>query len=350
MITPRELNPEKLARWNKILAGREPAQGGCTPREAVYQRDRMVVYRYQGPRTPAYRPPVLLVYSLINRPYVMDLLPGRSVVGSLLEGGFDVYMLDWGIPDALDRYAGLDTHVNLLLRTAVREVCRHAGSPTVNILGYCMGGTLSAIYAALHPERVENLLLLGTPLRFRSEQLLYRWGTNPELFDPEKLVDAWGVAPAWSFEGYSLLTIDKKPAMLEQLYHKLDDEAFVESYKAMDHWVRDNISVPGAAYSEFIRECFHHDKLAHNRMELGGRRVRLGSLERPVLIIAGTADHLVPPETTGSRERLFPHQDAIEYPSGHIGLSVSRNSHRELWPRVTDWLADRCNRIATATP
>lgn len=335
---------KRFARWNSILTRNETVEIGQSPRELVYERDLLRVYRYQRETEATQATPILLIYSLVNRPAVLDLLPGRSVVQQLLDEGFEVYLLDWGVPSALDYYSGLDTYVNLYLRTVVRQVCKLAKVKKLNLLGYCMGGTLAAIYTAFHPKRVASLTLLGTPLRFRSDKQLYRWSSDPNLTRPESLVQAWRVAPAWSFEGYSLLTLDRKPQVLKHLYDNLDDEVFVTSYKAMERWVTDNIPMAASVYAEFIRTCFLEDRLLNGELNIAGRTVDLESIECPVLIISGTSDHLVPPETTCCREELFQHQTNIEFPSGHIGLSVSRSSHKKLWPTVRQWL---CNPVAT---
>lgn len=324
-----------------MVSGRETVDIGQSNRELVYERDLLKLYRYRRQTPATQATPILLVYSLVNRPAVLDLLPGRSVVEQLVAEGYEVYLLDWGEPSALDYYAGLDTYINLYLRTVVRQVCRMEKVKQLHLLGYCMGGTLAACYTALHPRRVKTLTLLATPLRFRSEHLLYRWASNPELCRPEQLVEAWRCAPAWSFEGYSLLTLDRKPHVLKHLYDNLEDEVFVDSYKAMERWVTDNIPMAARVYAEFIRGCFLEDRLLQDALEVGDRNVVLSGIECPVLIISGTSDHLVPTETTGCDEGIFKDQHHIAFPSGHVGLSVSRKAHRKLWPEVRSWLRER---------
>ncbi|MGE0492027.1 MAG: alpha/beta fold hydrolase [Vulcanimicrobiota bacterium] len=336
--------PKRWLRWHSILNGKATTEIGRTPRELVYQRDLLKVYRYHRDTPATQGPPILLVYSLVNTPAVLDLLPGRSVVERLLASGYEVYLLDWGIPSALDYFAGLETYVDLYLRTVVRQVCKLAGVKQVNLLGYCMGGTLAAIYTSRHPRRVKTLTLLGTPLRFRSEKLLYRWSSDPNMCKPGPLVEAWAVAPPWSFDGYTLLTLDRKPEVLKSLYDQIDNEEFVESYKAMERWVKDNIPMAASLYREFLEACFLNDELLEGKMDIGGKTVDLSTIKCPVLIINGSTDHLVPPETTGSREGVFADQTVIEFPTGHIGLSVSSKSHRSLWPQVTEWM---CNQTAT---
>lgn len=340
MKTLEDVTP-KLRRWNQIVSGQETVAIGQSPRDLVYQRDLLKLYRYHRDTPATQGPPILLVYSLVNRPAVLDLLPGRSVVQQLLDEGFEVYLLDWGEPSALDFYAGLDTYINLYLRTIVRKVCKLAGVEQINLVGYCMGGTFAACYTALHPKRVKTLTLLATPLRFRSDKQLYKWANDPEICRPEQLVEAWRTAPPWSFDGYSLLGLDKKPESLKGLYDNLDNDVFVQSYMAMEAWVGDNIPMAARVYAEFIRGCFLEDRLLEDKLEFGGRTVKIRNIKCPVLIISGHADHLVPHETTGCDENLFENQSQIDFPSGHVGLSVSRKSHKALWPQVRQWLREQ---------
>lgn len=331
--------PKRLALFNKVVSGGIQVDIGLSPREVVYERDIFRVYRYQRSQPARYRTPILLVYSLVNRPSVLDLQPGRSVIEFLVNEGYDVFLIDWGRPDPLDQHNDLNDYVNLLIRTAVRKVCEVAGVEQLHLLGYCMGGCLAAMYAALHPQRIRTLTLLGTPLHFRSDQLLYQWGTHPERFDTRKIVEAWAMAPAWSFDGYSLLIADTKPKRLQHLYDNLDDEEFLENHLAMEQWVNDNVSMPGAVYAEFCKACFKENRLIEGRLEIGGRRVDLSSITCPVLLMAGKSDHLVPPETTGVENGPFPNATALLANCGHIGLSVSRGSLQKVWPQASAWLA-----------
>lgn len=329
---------DRLSRWMTLVAGEQKVEIATAARDAIYERDKLTVYRYRRDTPAQHGPPILLVYSLINRPSILDLLPKRSVIRHLLSRGFDVYLIDWGEPDGLDRFAGLDIYVNLLLRTAVRQVCVHAGVEQVTLFGYCMGGTMAAMYTALHPERVHKLLLLGAPFRFQSDELLYQWSSN-KCFQPGNIVDALGNVPTWAFEGFNLLKAGEKPRRLVELYEKLDDPNYVESYVAMEQWVGDNIPMAGQIYAEFVEQCFVKDSLLGNQIQIGGKTVDLKSIPCPTLVVAGAKDHLVPPETTTPVERVIPNAETILFPSGHIGLSVSGGSHKSLWPRVCDWLA-----------
>ena len=230
------------------------------------------------------------------------------------------------------------------MRAAIKATLKHAETSELHLFGYCMGGALAAIYTALRPRGIKSLTLLGTPLNFRSDELLYRWSADTNVNKPEQLVEAWRVAPAWNFESFSLLTLEKKPDMLKALYNRLEDDGFVESYMAMERWVGDNIPMAAAVFQEFVRGCFLNNDLIEGRLEVGGKKVDLRSIKVSVLSIIGEADHLVPPETTGINDDVFPNGEFLQFPSGHVGLSVSSKSHKLLWPQVCNWL---CNQDAT---
>lgn len=342
---------QKIALLNKVMSGGMQVEIGTSPRELVYQRDQLCLYRYKStlPNGPRFKTPMLLIYSLVNRPAVMDLQPGRSVIEHLLGAGYDVFLVDWGTPDPLDQHMDLNDYVSLYVRTAVRKTCEAAGTQQTHLLGYCMGGCLAAIYTALYPDKIKTLSLLGTPLNFRSDNLLYRWGTHPDRFDTRKLVEAWGMAPAWSFDGYSLLILDTKPKRVQHLFDNLEDEEFLENYLAMEQWANDQIPMAGAIYAEFCHTCFKENRLIEGRLEVGGKKVDLTTITCPVLLIAGKNDHLVPPETTCVENGPFPNCTSILASSGHIGLSVSRGSHLKVWPQVCQWL-EKHSQMAEPAP
>lgn len=338
MRTPTDTVNDSL-RWSQLLSGQHPVPIAQSARAEVFRRDEMVLYRYtrETPATQAL--PVLLVYSLINRPSILDLQPERSVVQAFLKAGFEVYLIDWGVPTVVDQHLDLDAYVNVFIRLFVRETCRQAGTAKVNLFGYCMGGTMAAMYTALHPARVNSLLLLGTPFHFRSDELLYRWGCDPGFFDPDKLVAACGNAPPGSFDGFSLLKLGQKVPRLSALYDNVGDARYVENHLAMEQWVNDNIPMAGAVYAEFLKACFQENRLIEKRLTVGGRVVDLARITCPTLVVTGGTDHLVPPETAEPVAGLLPNAEVMRFPTGHIGLSMSGAAHKKLWPDATAWMA-----------
>ncbi|MDQ3972754.1 MAG: alpha/beta fold hydrolase, partial [Actinomycetota bacterium] len=199
-------NPESV-RLRKYLTGTHLLVDGVefavgpSPRRLVWSRDKTRLYRYESTAGVRHAVPVLLVYALILRPYILDLVPGRSLVEFLLGQGFDVYLLDWGVPDADDRGVGIDDYVLDVLPEAVEQVLTCSSADRVTLVGHCQGGTMSAIYAALFPSRsVRNLVLLAAPVDFSPPQpgLLgaWTWLTRQRAVVPSLLAEAAGEAPA----------------------------------------------------------------------------------------------------------------------------------------------------------
>jgi polyhydroxyalkanoate synthase len=148
-----------------ILLTTPDASIGSTPKDAVWTHRKTTLYRYRS-NGRRHAVPVLLVFALINRPEIFDLRPGHSFVEHLLGEGFDVYLLDWGVPGAEDADTGLDYYVCDALPWGMREVLRSSGASEVTLLGWCIGGTLCAMHAALEASRspARNLVLLTTPI------------------------------------------------------------------------------------------------------------------------------------------------------------------------------------------
>mgnify|MGYP000317672036 CR=1 FL=1 len=317
---------------------------GTTPRDVVWTRNKTTLYRYRplGPR--AHATPVLLVYALINRPYILDLRPDNSFVRHLLGEGYDVFLLDWGRPAAEDRGTTLDELIGEHLPAAVARMRRAGAGDDCTLLGYCMGGTMAAIHAALRPEGVRNLVALTTPIDFSAAGAQALW-SDPDHFDAAGLVAAIGNVPASMIDmGTKLLRpvanfVEVNLSMLERMASGRD----MTPWRAMNQWVNDPVAFPGAAFVQWI-ECFYQQNLlARDELTLGGRRVHLSDVRAPVLAVAGDRDHLVPPamarplvELVGSADREF-----LELPAGHVGLLAGSGARDVLWPAVTAWLDAR---------
>jgi polyhydroxyalkanoate synthase len=156
-------------RWSQAPTLWERARRirkGVSPSEVVYEEDRLKLLHYLNDTEPKYKIPLVFIYALVNRPYILDLKAGRSVVANFVKHGFDTYLVDWGIPTFADRHLTLDDYINGYVANVLDYVRERTGSEKINVLGYCMGGTMSAMFTALHQDRVKNLILLAAPLDF----------------------------------------------------------------------------------------------------------------------------------------------------------------------------------------
>jgi polyhydroxyalkanoate synthase len=320
---------------------------GGTPSEVVYEENKLELHHYEPlvPEEERHDVPILFVYALINRPYILDLQPDRSVIRRMLEAGFDVYLIDWGEPSDLDTSLSLHDYVNRYIDNCVDVVCERSGQDSINLMGYCMGGTMSVMYAALHPEKVRNLGLMAAGLCFDGTGgILEMWG-DEEFFSPGAITETFGNVPAEFLDvGFALMDpVHNYVTKYGNLYDNIDDDDFVENFARMEKWLNDPIDVAGVAYRQFLEDIYQENKLYRNELELNGERVDLDNIAMPVIQVIGEYDHLIPPEASRPFNDVVGSDDTElkEFSTGHIGLSVSSSSHEHLWPAVAEWFAER---------
>lgn len=319
---------------------------GVSPSEVVYEEDRLKLLHYLSPEEPRYRTPLVFVYALVNRPYILDLKKGRSVVANFVQAGFDTYLVDWGIPTSADQHLTLDDYINGYLVNVLDFLRERTGVEEANVLGYCMGGTMSTMFTALHPQRVQNLILLAAPIDFSTGDSLLGLWTRPENFDVDRFVDAFGNCPPEFLQlTFQLLrpvgNLIEKPI---HFYEHMHEEKFLDDFLTTETWLQDNIPVPGEVYRQFVKYLYQKNLLTGNRMPVGKRIVNLRDIRCPVLNITAEKDDLVPcsqsvplNELIGSKD----HECLSLKGSGHIGLAIGSRAQKEIWPQASHWLANR---------
>jgi polyhydroxyalkanoate synthase len=318
---------------------------GETPSEVVYTENKLELLHYEAMTDEQEAVPIVIVYALINKPFILDLQPDRSVVRRLLEAGHDVYMIDWNEPSRLDQYLTLDDYVNRYMENCVNVVRERSGQDAINVLGYCMGGTMSTMYAAQHPEKVRNLALMAAGLCFDDTGgVLEQWG-DEQYYSPRDVTETFGNAPADMLDvGFALMDpVANYVSKYVRLYDNIEDDDFVENFGRMERWLSEGIDVAGAAYVQFLEDIYQDNKLHRNELYLNGKHVDLSEIDMPVLQITGEYDHLIPPESSIPFNEVIASEDVttLQQSTGHIGLSVSGSSHKELWPDVCEWFTER---------
>jgi polyhydroxyalkanoate synthase len=338
-------NGRRLSALPRVWRKARELSKGASPADVVYQQGHLRLLRYRSETKAVHPTPLLFVFALVNRPYILDLKAGRSVISHFVKEGFDTYLLDWGCPTQADRWSTLDNYINGHLSDIVDLIRRQTGAPQVSLFGYCMGGTMSTIFAALHPERVKNLILLAAGIDFAScDGLLNLWA-KPEYFDVDQFVDAYGNCPA-EFLQNSFLLLKPVQNLIEKplsFFERLDDDVFVEDFLTMEMWLNDNISVPGEVFREFVKHLYQENRLTQNRLRVGKELVNLQNITCSLLNIIGRNDDLVPSTQSLPLNDLVASTDrkSILFPSGHIGLAVGSKAQTQLWPEVCHWLSDR---------
>jgi len=314
-----------------------------TPYDIVYEEDRVKLKHYQPTQATTLKRPLLVVYALINRETMLDLQPGRSVVNIFQDHGVDLYMVDWGYPTRKDKYLTIDDHVNGYMDNIVDFIRTRHQVDKINLMGICMGGTFSVIYAALHPEKLKNLVTTVTPTNFDTDQgLLHIW---MKKVDADRMVDTFGNMPG-DFMNFGFLLLNPARLMIDKyvgFLESMDNKTFVENFIRMEKWIFDSPDVPGETFRQFVKDCYQKNLLIQNKMEVGGRRVDLKNITMPLLNFYGKFDHLVPPAACELLARNVGSRDAEDVclDTGHIGIYVSSKCQREFAPKIAAWLKER---------
>ncbi|MBN4059252.1 alpha/beta fold hydrolase, partial [Endomicrobium sp. AH-315-J14] len=325
-----------LLRLAKVLTGAIEARTkvGKTPADVVHAENKWRLLRYRG-RTQgrAFATPILMVPSLINRHYVLDLLPGKSLVEYLVGRGHDVFIIDWGTPTAEDRFLSFDDICDRYIGRAVRKATKIAGSDGVHLLGYCLGGTFTTIYTAARPKLVKSMVVLAAPVDFDDDGMLARW-TNTPSFDVAALVEANGLVP-WQLMQASFqmlrptLNLTKVVGVLDRLW----DDPFLDGFFALEAWGSDNVSFPGRCYQRYIESLYRDNALIEGRFTLSGDPVKLDAIRCPLLTVTFEHDTIVSKQSAAVLVDHVSSDDKqlLELSGGHVGAVVSRKAAKGLW-------------------
>lgn len=335
----------KFFAMPKVIEVMRRTRVGATPTRPVYREDGLRLLEYETDAPRKYKTPLLLVFALVNRPYILDLKTGKSVIAHFLGAGFDCYNVDWGTPTPGDRHLALEDYVLGYMDHCVDVVRRRCDVDRVNLIGYCMGGTMSAMYTALRPEKVRNLVLMAAPVDWSTKDSLLALWSDEKYFDIDRMMDVYGNAPAeWLQVSFQLLRpVANLVEKWVNLYENLDNEKFLEDFFAMETWLNDNIPVAGEIFRQFVKYCFQRNLLIQGKLTIGEERVDLRNVRCPVLNLVAQHDHLVLPGQSTPFNDVISSTDrkVVSFPVGHIGLAVSSKSHRDLWPSVVQWLGER---------
>lgn len=330
------------ARLYAALSAARHCAPGCTEKDEVWRSGKVRLYRYRPLSPIPGAVPLLIVYALVNRPYMMDLEPDRSLIRGLLSRGLDVYLIDWGYPDGADRFTTLEDYLEDQLAGCIEEILKVRGLDALNLLGVCQGGVFSLCFAALHPERVRNLITMVTPVDFHtSADLLSKWARKID-------VDAWVGQANVSGDVLNQLFLALMPFRLSQqkyvdLLRGEADPARIENFMRVERWIYDSPDQAGAAFREFVVWFYQQNLFVRGGLAIGGRSVDLRTLELPILNLIGTRDHLVPPASSAALRGLTRSSDftTLELDLGHIGMYVSARAQRQVPPAIADWLGER---------
>ena len=358
MASPQEDNRENMAKRLRDLVNRTIQRNikgveyfastappvGLTPKDTIYKRGTLNLYHYRPQAEELYRVPILIVMATTNRSYVLDIAPGASFVEFLVKNGYDVFVIDWDPPRPEERKLGLEDYTQDFIPSCIDRIREETGEDEFTCIGYCMGGALSVIYAATHPDGpLKNLICFTTPINWH-KMGLFNALSDKESFDVDRLVDMVGNVPAdMIMTSFDLLRPTGRIAGRIDLWDNMWNDQFVESYRKFDRWANETLPLAGEYFRQTIRELMWGNKLYTGDLMVGGKSANIANIKVPLLHAVAEHDHIIPREASEALVRLASSEDKEELvlKGGHISLVAGPNAVRRLWPKLDSWLSER---------
>ncbi|MBT2687590.1 alpha/beta fold hydrolase [Bacillus sp. ISL-47] len=335
---------KKLQGFFKTIKQPEP-ETGFTPRTAVWKKNKAVLWHY-APAEKNYKVPVFLVYSLVNQAFILDLGPQNSLIEALTNSGYDVYLLDFGIPGYEDKDITMDDYIVQYIQKGVRRTLSHSRAEELTVMGFCLGGTFAAIYAAIAEEPVKNLILSVAPIDFSHVPVFDQWAEELRETgaDLDSILDAWGLIPAPAIKtGMRLVTSPVYYSPYLSLLSRADNEEYAKRWKRFNHWTNGHIPFAGAALKQILHDLGKENKLVKGSLVIDGKKAALGNINANLLAVASSFDRLVP------KEQLLPVMNLVSskdkqfhlLKGGHANLT----SDGKVPYYMNDWLSVRSGQI-----
>ncbi|WP_237562805.1 alpha/beta fold hydrolase [Bacillus dakarensis] len=333
---PRKLNFRSL--WNK-----DDLKVGQTPRSAIWKRNKATLWYYPAAaKSKKHQTPLFLVYSLVNQAYILDLGPGSSMIEGFTKQGYDVYMLDFGSPRYEDKHLTLGHYVIDYIQTGVQRALTHSSAAEITVIGYCLGGTLAVMYAALANEPIKNLVLFAAPIDFSKVPYMDNWHKALKEGDlkVDELIDEYGVVPARVMElFFRIVTGPVNVSPYLALLGRSDDQKYVERWRRFDKWVKDHVPFAGTALKELIHDLVIANKLIKNKLVIRKNKVNLKKIKANLFVVSTEGDQLIPEEMirplmdkVGSKDKTYK-----RVKGGHVTLAIKGG----IPDFLTDWLESR---------
>ncbi|MDR0284482.1 MAG: class III poly(R)-hydroxyalkanoic acid synthase subunit PhaC [Propionibacteriaceae bacterium] len=312
-----------------------------TPKELVYEEDRVKVFRYVPQVAKPHGVPILISYALVNKQYMLDLQADRSMIERMVASGLDVYIIDWGYPAGVDKFLTLEDYVDGYLNNIVDFIRTTHNLDKINLLGVCQGATMAACYTSMYQEKVNSFIGFVMPFDFSTDDgLLFKWSRHMDI---DAMVDAHNnLYPGDSLnDAFNMLkplelSLDKYVYFID----KMDNKDALLDFLRMEAWIYDSPDQAGPMLKRFIKDFYQENRFAEGTLQIGGRPADPKNITCPVLLVLGLKDHLVPPASTRPFIDAVSSSDKTlkEYPVGHIGVFVSSRVAGDTGPLIHDWV------------
>jgi polyhydroxyalkanoate synthase len=338
-----EEHSRKVEKTREVLHTAGNVDVGILSHEIVDETRLYKLLHYRPLVSRTAKTPIVFVYALMNKSYILDLQPDKSWLRNLLSQGFNVYLIDWKTPTNIDKYASFDDYVNFYIDDCVNLVSKENSVEKLTLHGYCLGSTMAAMYATLHQEKVRNLVTIAPIIDTENDGTVL--ANFARHLDVDKVIDTCGNFPReYLYACFSMLKPFKQGVnKYINLVENIDNAKFVQNFLRMEKWLYDTPTIAGETFKQWIQDIYQKNLLVKNEMKIGENIIDLSKIRVPLLNIVAEEDHLVSPQCSVALNDSVSSLDKrlMHFHTGHVGLIASSYSQNNVLPKVGQWLRVR---------
>lgn len=327
------LSDETLRRVDDFLAGIKAYRGHPYRRAleampVVWQQGSSRLLDYGAPGASG--PPILVVPSLINRSYILDLTTQRSLLRRLRAKGLRPYLIDWDVPGEAERGFGVEAYVVERLAAALDHVLTVAGPPVV--LGYCMGGLLALALASIRQQDLRGLVLLATPWDFHRPNRQAADQLQTMALPMQDMLAQQAKMPA---DLLQILFSLQDPGTVERKFRQFADlprnSAAARNFVAVEDWVNDCVPLTAEVAKDTLFGWYVANRPALGEWRIAGRVVAPQNIKLPALVMMPAKDRIVPTESAMPLTELLPKAERRVVEGGHVGMLIGARAVTEIY-------------------
>ena len=338
-----EEHSRKVKKTREVLHTAGNIDVGILSHEIVDETRLYKLLHYRPLVSRTAKTPIVFVYALMNKSYILDLQPDKSWLRNLLSQGFNVYLIDWKTPTNIDKYASFDDYVNFYIDDCVDLVSKENSVEKLTLHGYCLGSTMAAMYTSLHQEKVRNLVTIAPIIDTENDETVL--ANFARHLDVDKVIDTCGNFPReYLYACFSMLKPFKQGVnKYINLVENIDNANFVQNFLRMEKWLYDTPTIAGETFKQWIEDIYQKNLLVKNEMKIGENIIDLSKIRVPLLNIVAEEDHLVSPQCSVALNDSVSSLDKrlMHFHTGHVGLIASSYSQNNVLPKVGQWLRVR---------
>jgi len=286
----------KLSSFVETLSYSLDPEVGLSEKYLIWKKNKATLWYYPSPNKQ-YKEPIFLIYSLVNKAYILDLAPSMSLIESFTKAGYDTYLIDFGIPGFEDRNLTIDDYLTKYLEKGYSRAIRHASTDEMTVIGFCLGGTLAAIFAATTKQNIKNLILAVSPIDFSTFPVFDNWLEalrNGDIHIND-LVDKMGMIPPSSIKyGTRLLVSPVAYSHYLALLSQADNPHYREKWTRMNKWTIDHIPLSKEAFKQIMNDLVRDNKIVEGGLMINNQLVDFQNVRCNLLVFSTKSDPLVP--------------------------------------------------------